>query len=162
MMSIENFLAIQIRRFNDTDLEKVVSIEAATQVSPWSDAAFLRCWNAKYPGWVVEVDGEIVGFVFISLASGECHVLNLCIHTARQRLGLGRQLLTSALMWAKEQGAGIVYLEVRRSNINAIALYRNMNFKSIGERKSYYSTPKGPEDAVVFARDLGIEGEKEI
>jgi ribosomal-protein-alanine N-acetyltransferase len=153
---------MQIRRFSDIDMQKVVSIEADAQVSPWSEAAFQRCLEANYPGWVLEIDGISAGFIFLSLASGECHVLNLCIHPTYQRKGLGRKLLICALMWAKEQGAGIVYLEVRRSNHNAIALYRNMNFKSIGERKGYYSTPKGPEDALVFARDLGIEGEKEI
>jgi ribosomal-protein-alanine N-acetyltransferase len=161
-MAIENALSDSIRRLDDTDLDKLVSIEAETQVSPWSEAAFKRCLESNYPGWVVDIDGNIQGFVFISLASGECHVLNLCIHPAQQRQGFGCKLLTSALVWAKEQGAGIVYLEVRRSNLNAIALYRKMNFKLIGERKSYYSTPKGPEDALVFARDLGIEGEREI
>ena len=161
-MSIENPLPILIRELSVSDLAKLVSIEADTQVSPWSEAAFQRCFDASYPGWVIELGAEMVGFIFISMASGECHVLNLCIHPTLQRQGLGRQLLTSALMWAKQRGAGIVYLEVRRSNQGAIMLYRKMNFKLIGERKSYYNTPKGPEDALVFARDLGIEGEREI
>jgi ribosomal-protein-alanine N-acetyltransferase len=161
-MGIENTLAEHILRIDETDLEKLVSIEEDTQVSPWSEAAFIRCLESNYPGWVIEIDGTLQGFVFISLASGECHVLNLCIHPKQQRQGLGCKILTCALMWAKEQGAGIVYLEVRRSNLSAISLYRKMNFKLIGERKSYYATPKGPEDALVFARDLGIEGEREI
>jgi ribosomal-protein-alanine N-acetyltransferase len=155
-------LSIAIRPLIPDDLPKVVSIEGDTQVAPWSAAAFQRCLDANYPGWVLEVDGETVGFIVISLALGECHVLNLCIHASRQRQGLGRELLTSALTWAKAQGAGIVYLEVRRSNHQAITLYRKMNFKLIGERKAYYATPKGPEDAQVFARDLGIEGERDI
>lgn len=148
---------MNIRLLSELDLLALLAIEEATQPAPWSEAAFQRCWEANYPGWVLEQDDKIVGFIVISLASGECHVLNLCISPSHQRQGLGHQLLNYALKWAKEQGAGIVYLEVRRSNKQAIALYRKMNFKQIGERKNYYPTPKGQEDALVFARDIGYE-----
>ena len=56
----------------------------------------------------------------------------------------------------------MVYLEVRRTNTPAISMYRNMNFKHIGERKNYYPTAKGSEDALIFVRDLGLEDEDDI
>jgi len=148
---------MNIRQLTKTDLPIILVIEQTGQDIPWSEEAFARCWEANYPGWVIEDEGEIIGFIWISLASGECHVLNLCISQVKQRKGYGRELLIYALNWSRSQGAGIVYLEVRRSNTRAIALYRKMNFKQIGERKSYYPTATGKEDALIFARDLGIE-----
>jgi ribosomal-protein-alanine N-acetyltransferase len=150
---------MQIRQITDLDIPNLLSVEEAAQHSPWSEAAFKRCFEANYVGWAMEVPNKMVGFIMISMVSGECHVLNLCIHPTEQHKGFGKGLLLHALNWAKNQRAGIVYLEVRRSNLAAIGLYRNMNFKLIGERKGYYPVLNSPrEDALIFARDLGIEG----
>jgi ribosomal-protein-alanine N-acetyltransferase len=146
-----------IRQLEKTDFPRLIDIEQLTQTAPWTELAFKRCWEAGYPGWVKEKDDTIVGFILLSLAIGECHILNLCVHPDYQRQGLGLEMLEFGMQWAKGQRAGIVYLEVRRSNKAAIALYGRMNFKLIGERKDYYMSLKGHEDALVFARDVGIE-----
>jgi ribosomal-protein-alanine N-acetyltransferase len=150
---------MDIRRLDERDFPQVLAIEKATQTAPWSKEAFQRCWEANYPGWVMHEGDTIIAFIFISLAVGECHILNLCVHPDYQRKQYGYQMLTYVLEWSKQQGTGIVYLEVRRSNTPAIALYNKMDFKLIGERKAYYPDPKGKsgEDALIFARDLGIE-----
>jgi [ribosomal protein S18]-alanine N-acetyltransferase len=150
---------MQIRLISDLDIPNLLSLEEAAQTSPWSEAAFKRCFEANYLGWALEVPKKMVGFIMISMAQGECHILNLCIHPTEQHKGFGRQLLLYTLNWAKSQQAGMVYLEVRRSNVAAIGLYRKMNFKLIGERKGYYPvTQSEREDALIFARDLGVEG----
>lgn len=146
-----------IRELAKTDFPAVIAIETLTQTAPWSEAAFERCWEANYHGWVMEKDHRIVAFLLLSLRIGECHILNLSVHPDVQRQGLGEEIMNYGLIWAKQNGAGIVYLEVRRSNLAAIGLYRKMNFKLIGERKKYYLSALGAEDALVFARDLGIE-----
>ena len=147
-----------IRKLLTSDVEALLMIEEAAQEAPWSRAAFERCFEAKYPGWVAVDSDKVVGFSMVSLAAGECHILNLCVHPDFHRKGLGRALLQQALDWAKNEEAVMIYLEVRRSNLAAIQLYLNMDFKQIGERKDYYPAPKGKkEDALIFARDIGIE-----
>ena len=47
---------------------------------------------------------------------------------------------------------GLLILEVRKSNANAISFYRGFRFNTVGERASYYSNPV--EDAYVMQRDL--------
>ena len=47
-----------------------------------------------------------------------------------------------------------MFLEVRPSNINAIALYENMGFNEIGVRKNYYEAVGGREDGLMFALAL--------
>jgi ribosomal-protein-alanine N-acetyltransferase len=85
----------------------------------------------------------------VSMQTDECHVLNLVVARAYQRQGLGRRLMEHALLYAEQKGAGIVYLEVRRSNSRAISLYRKLHFHLIGERKDYYPTVNGAEDALL-------------
>ena len=48
----------------------------------------------------------------------------------------------------------MVFLEVRPSNLVALALYRSLGFHEIGVRKDYYPAPLGHEDAQVMALDL--------
>ena len=49
---------------------------------------------------------------------------------------------------AKENGAGRMLLEVRKSNKAAIDLYEKYQFTRLGERKNYYSNPT--EDAIIM------------
>ena len=79
---------------------------------------------------------------------------NLCVARACQRQGLGRLLLEYGITEAKKRQTLVIYLEVRRSNSRAIALYRKLKFLLIGERRHYYQTVNGPEDALVFAMSL--------
>ena len=99
-------------------------------------------------------DETIVAFIVVSLHADECHILNVCVAHQFQRQGLGKKLLEHTLQYAKSIGIMIAYLEVRRSNERAIALYRQYDFQLIGERKEYYPTVNGHEDALIFAKNL--------
>lgn len=146
-----------LRSIHEKDIPKVLAIELVTQPMPWSDEAFVRCFQAGYHGWVVEVDQDVMGFIILSSQAGESHILNLCVHPNHQHQGHGRSLMVHALTEAKRMGAGMIFLEVRRSNEHAIALYDQLGFVQIGERTDYYPLPKGREDALVFAKDLGVQ-----
>jgi len=148
-----------LRKLFKSDLEKILKIENAVHVVPWTEDTFKTCFQASCPGWVIEVDNEIVGFSIVTQREDECHILNICITHSYQHQGYGRKLLEHTLDGVKRQGAHIAYLEVRRSNQRAISLYRNMGFKLIGERKEYYPTVAGREDALVFAKSLQVSVE---
>jgi [ribosomal protein S18]-alanine N-acetyltransferase len=143
-----------LRTFFKSDLHQLLSIEESVHIAPWTVETFETCFKSGYTGWVVEKDNKIIGFVIISLQADECHVLNLCVANEYQHQGFGRKLIEHALSHAKRQGIGIAYLEVRRSNSRAIALYRKLKFHLIGERKSYYPSQMGYEDALIFAKSL--------
>jgi [ribosomal protein S18]-alanine N-acetyltransferase len=143
-----------LRTLFKSDLEQLLAIEKMVHVVPWTEETFKTCFQAGYLGWVAECDKKVIGFVFVSLRVDECHVLNLCVASEHQHKGWGRKLLEHALNYARQQGAGIVYLEVRQSNTRAISLYRKMRFHLIGQRKDYYPTVAGHEDALIFAKSL--------
>lgn len=143
-----------LRAFLKSDLPQLLKIEQSAHVIPWNEATFQTCFQSGYLGWVIEKDKQLAGFIIVSMRIEECHILNLCVAREYQHQGLGRQLLEYALHYAKQQGLGIVYLEVRRSNKRAIALYKKERFYLVGMRKDYYPTVIGKEDALIFAKSL--------
>ena len=148
-----------MRQAKIADVPRLVAIELLSQVVPWSQDIFERCLIAGYDCWVEETAGSVIGFVLMSsiIATGESHILNLCVDPDYQCKGMGQKLLGYAVSEANRKGMGIIYLEVRKTNHNAIRLYDKMDFVQIGERKNYYPTKKGREDALVFAKDLGVD-----
>lgn len=146
-----------IRPLLESDLGELLPIEEIAHIAPWTAETFERCFLMGYPGWVIENQNKVIGFIIATMNVGECHILNVCIHPAYQNQGFGLQLIQYFLSRAKESDVGIVFLEVRRSNHPAIHLYQKLGFHKIGERKNYYPAEWGKEDALVFAKDLGVE-----
>lgn len=145
-----------VRKATEIDLPRLLDIEVATQIAPWSEDVFQRCFKMGYDCWVLEEDNVVMGFIVMSSASTkESHILNLCVDPLYQRKGYGETLLKYAMFQAKSRGMGIAYLEVRRSNYHAIKLYHKLGFVQIGDRKNYYPANNGREDALIFAKDLG-------
>lgn len=143
-----------LRPLTENDIPYLLGIEVATQTVPWTEDIFKKCIQADYMGWVVEKDNCVIGFIIYSIRLQESHILNLGVHPDFQRLGWGEQLLLQVLKESKQDGAGTAYLEVRCSNLPAIALYQKLGFTQIGRRKGYYPTTEGREDALVFAKDV--------
>lgn len=146
-----------MRKATELDIPTLLAIEFATQIAPWSEDIFHRCFKMKYDCWVVEEDEQVIAFLIMSSSTTkESHILNVCVNPVYQRKGHGQALLMYAISQAKSHGMGIVYLEVRRSNLNAIKLYYKLGFVQIGERKNYYPAENEREDALIFAKDLNV------
>jgi ribosomal-protein-alanine N-acetyltransferase len=145
-----------LRQILEQDLSELIRVESACQIAPWSDEVFKKCLEAGSTGWVMELEGRIIGFILILYQVDEVHILNFCVHPDHQHQGWGKQLLTHMLQNITNQSAKLVYLEVRRSNQRAIALYEKVGFSKIGERKDYYMSLEQREDALVFAKHLEL------
>lgn len=143
-----------IRALTKNDLPRLITIENSVQIVPWARDAFLACFEGGCYGYVAELGELVVGFILITVKVGECHILNLCVDRLYQRQGYARALLRHAETEAKELGAEAAHLEVRRSNSRAIALYEQLGYRQIGERKDYYPSLAGKEDALLYARLL--------
>lgn len=145
-----------IYKLSEMDLPRIVLIEESAHITPWTEDIFQRCLEAGYRFLGIDQEQNLVGFVIYSLQVGECHILNLCVEVPYQGKGLGEALLQQALKQAKEEGASIAFLEVRRSNARALTLYKKLGFIQVGSRKGYYPKESGREDALIFAKDLGV------
>jgi len=156
-------MAIHIRDATDRDLPRIIEIERLAFPAPWSLASFQRELTLPFSRIIVAIpaadhehgrgdDARIAGFLCRWLIADECHVLNIAVHPDSRRLGIGSVLLAEAIAEARSKRAGVVTLEVRRSNLAARQLYRKFEFKERRLRWDYY----GPgEDAIIM--ELGLD-----
>jgi ribosomal-protein-alanine acetyltransferase len=135
------------------DIAYVAALEAHIHAVPWTPDNFREAIAAGYSARVGEREGRIVAYGVLMLAPGEAQLLNLSVVPDARRGGLGSELLAQFLDDARRLGAEQVFLEVRESNVSAIALYERAGFVSVARRESYYpaATDGAPrEDALVM------------
>ena len=144
----------RLRDMREEDLPAIMSIERSAYEFPWTEGIMRDCFKFGYLCKVYESREGIIGYGILSVAAGECHLLNICIHPEHQRLGHGARLVARLLQIARQAGARTALLEVRQSNKSAFRLYHRMGFNEIGQRKSYYPGHAGREDALVLMREL--------
>jgi ribosomal-protein-alanine N-acetyltransferase len=136
------------------DIDTVIQIERAAYPYPWTRGNFMDCLSSGYSCWVIEIDGQLVGYSILMAGAGEGHVLNCCVSPAWQGRGLGRLAMERLIAGAPEYGVECLFLEVRPSNGKAIALYESLAFETVGLRRHYYPADQGREDAIVMRRCL--------
>lgn len=134
------------------DLPQVLSIENDVYSHPWTHGNFIDALDSGYQCRVLrDAQGTLVGYFLLMSAVDEAHLLNISVHRAWQRRGIGRQLLDAVAALARQQGMASILLEVRPSNRRAIAIYRQYGFAPIGVRRNYYpAADNAREDAIVM------------
>jgi [ribosomal protein S18]-alanine N-acetyltransferase len=144
---------LRLRTMTYADLATVVEIERLNYPFPWDEGIFIDCFKVGYGCWVCEEDGKILGYTVMTMGVGEAHILNISIAPDEQGQGVGRRMMEILIEKAKGE-AETMFLEVRPSNLGAIALYQKLGFNEIGVRTGYYPAEKGREDAIMFALEL--------
>ncbi|HEX5126306.1 MAG TPA: ribosomal protein S18-alanine N-acetyltransferase [Rhodocyclaceae bacterium] len=136
------------------DLDWLAASESEIYPFPWHRGNFADSLTAGHSGWLVHYDGVRSGYAIVMTVLDEAHILNVNILPSVQRRGLGTLMLDKLRTVAREAGATQMFLEVRRSNEVAQALYYRWGFRPVGVRKNYYPAADGREDAVVMACKL--------
>lgn len=136
------------------DLPAVIAIERAAYEFPWSEGILRDCVRVGYSCWVYDLERDIQAYGVMSIAAGECHLLNLCVRPQSQGQGIGRALLRNLIGTARRRSVDTVVLEVRVSNQPAIRLYQSEGFNTLGMRNAYYPSHGGREDAMLMAKAL--------
>lgn len=140
----------QFRPMTPDDLDVIMEIEPLIYSHPWSRGNFSDSLASGYSAWVLLDGAKIIGYALMMMVLDEAHLLNLSIARAYQKQGLGRLLLEHMIFIAKRHDAVNMFLEVRPSNISAIALYENIGFNEMAIRRGYYPAHNGREDAVLM------------
>lgn len=145
---------VSIRDMRHEDLTHVSDIERRSYDFPWSHGVFRDCLLAGYQCIVLERDGALAGYAILSVAAGEAHILNICIEPTYRAMGYGERLMDDILFRARTTSVREIFLEVRPTNTNALALYRKKGFHRIAKRPAYYQAEDGREDAAVLVKKL--------
>jgi len=143
-----------MRPMCEDDIPAVMRVETAAYPYPWTEGIFRDCLRVGYSCWILKEPSDIVGYGVMSIAAGECHILNLCVHPQARSRGLGRRILRHLLAVARLHKVDTAFLEVRASNVSALGLYSLEGFCEVGMRRGYYPLAQGREDAVIMARSF--------
>lgn len=144
-----------MRAMTRADVDAVLAIEETVQRFPWTRGNFIDALDSGYLCCVDEAEeGGIRAYAILMPGVDEAELLTIGVAKTGQRKGLGRALLAQMLGMARAKNMRRAFLEVRASNVAAIALYRSAGFSQIGERRAYYRNEDGNEDALVMACEL--------
>jgi ribosomal-protein-alanine N-acetyltransferase len=144
---------LEIEPMRPADLDEVDAIERHSFKNPWPAQVFLDELARDWARVDVAREGtRIVGFCNYWLVKDEVHLLAIATHPDRRRAGIGRRLMDHLLALARARQSRLITLEVRKSNVAAIALYERMGFVAVGVRRAYYA--EDAEDAIVMTLEL--------
>ncbi len=104
--------------------------------------------------WVMYRTQVPVAAAWFRVVLDEAELVDIRVSGHARRAGIGRRLLTESLQCISGEGANCCHLEVRRSNMPALALYQQIGFEVIGERANYYRVQDGVEDAILMRCQL--------
>ena len=140
---------------NESHVSQVAELEKLCFSMPWSDNAVTSELNNPLSLWVVAVDGDrVAGYVGSQAVVGEADMMNLAVYPEYRRNGIGRNLVNFLIEKLKQSENYCLTLEVRASNLGAIALYEQMGFLQVGRRPNYYKNPK--EDALILRKEWAL------
>ena len=141
--------------FSRAHLADVAELERLCFSSPWSEKALELYLTDGIAFVAAGADGRALGYGGMLPSGNEGEILNLAVHPDARRQGLGGALLDALLAEAGRRGLALVALEVRVSNLGAIALYRSRGFAVAGVRRRFYTAPVENAYTMVWEADGG-------
>jgi len=139
--------SLTVRRLAYGDLPSVIAIERRSFPTPWSLAMFVLEFS-KPTGICLAAEDEkgLVGYLVCARYEQVWHLMNVAVVSEHRRRGIASELIDRLF---EEAGSESRFtLEVRVSNLPAIAMYERLGFRSAGRRRSYYHD--NGEDALIM------------
>lgn len=140
--------------FDTKYIENIYAIESAVFSDYYSvDTLNSAIDNKLYKNSLVLIDnGNLIGYIIVYEVAKEAEIHRIAVNPDCRKKGYGNALLSECIKNLKNIKVEKIHLEVRRSNIAAISLYKKFGFELIGVRKGYYSDNN--DDAMLYALQL--------
>ncbi|MCK5239799.1 MAG: GNAT family N-acetyltransferase [Candidatus Thorarchaeota archaeon] len=159
----------KIRPFEREDIEAVVDINRSCLPENYPDQFFLGLYHhAPKAFLVVECDEGICGYIMCRIERGissfgrapvkKGHIVSVAVRTRDRHQGIGSRLVIAAMKGMREYGASEFFLEVRKTNEEAVLLYEKLNYEIKRVLKGYY---RDGEDAYLMVLDAGDSMEED-
>lgn len=145
-------IGIKISKAESGDIDDVYRIEQEQFLKPWKKHYFTAELSHDLSYFYIARDedaGDIRGYMICWIIEKTMEIHNIAVKREHKRQGTGSQLMEFMLAKAAADNVDEVFLEVRKSNLEAVRFYEKYKFRQIGCRKNYFSEPQ--EDALVYA-----------
>ena len=152
---------IRVRPVDATHVGDLIQIGEETNLSPWSAQSYLD--EIKNPNSImlrlISEENSTIGFVVGRLVTGlegfgrrDAEIYNIAVVKSRQRTGCGQALFDAFAEICCDNNVANIWLEVRRSNADAIRFYERNGFSAVQTRNHFYENPR--EHAVLMRLTL--------
>ena len=143
---------MEIRNMKKEDILQLAELEKLCFSDPWSVSAFEYELKNPLSVWLVAAEDRLVaGYVGSQTVMDASDMMNIAVAPAFRRQGIAEKLIDMLILQLMERGSNSLTLEVRASNMPAIALYEKLGFTQVGRRPNYYRNPK--EDALILRKE---------
>ncbi len=133
---------IQLRRFEPADAKALDALFAEPDVNRWwADGSYERD-----SGWVVEVEGELVGWVEYVEEPYEWYpsvALDIALTTDLHGRGYGRRVLRLVIEHFSAKGHHRFTIDPNPQNERAVRSFTAVGFEPVGILRSYERNPEG-------------------
>ena len=146
---------IILQPMTEAHVAQIALIERQCFSLPWTEACIAKELTNPLSYWLVAMDGDTVaGYVGSQSVLGEADIMNIAVAPKYRRRGIARALLEELQNALHLQDVHSLTLEVRVSNMAAIALYGKLGYVEVGCRPNYYHRPK--EDALILRKEWSL------
>jgi ribosomal-protein-alanine N-acetyltransferase len=127
---------------------------------PWSKDMFAKSLQNELSVVICEQDC-VVGYIIVSHVLDQAEIEDICVLPDYRQRGIANQLLQHVFQSTQSEHGiesnkdksttiNTIFLEVAKTNENAIGLYEKHAFEVCGLRKNYYETASGKVDAILM------------
>lgn len=149
---------MEIRESTETDVPQLRLLEERCFADPWSSKSLRDTLREEHCFFLSAVEnGRICGYLNTTYVLDELDIHRVCVLPEYRRMGIGTALLDYMMAFCRQHGFTEVFLEVRKSNLQAQRLYRRFGFEVVGERADFYQHPTEP--GYVMRADLSKAAE---
>ncbi len=151
-----------VRQFHPDDIKDVVSINQRCLPENYPDQFFLGLhYHAPQAFFVAEMEGEIVGYIMCRIERGisgfgrlpvkKGHIVSVAVLRSVRRRGIGTALINAGMQGMIDYGANEFFLEVRKSNEEAVSVYEKLGYSVRRVLRGYY---RDGEDAYLMVKKV--------
>ena len=142
---------MNIEVMTEQTVEAVAQLESQCFSTPWSHKDLVSELNNPWAIWITATENDaLAGYLGIQYGPDGADIMSIATSPYFRGKGIAKQLLSDMELRLKALNLQWITLEVRPSNVSALALYTSQGFRQVGRRPKYYQKPT--EDALLLTK----------